>query len=64
MRMKNGIPESKYYELLEWKDNHLSDFWDLYGRGKRLCDLTTYQLTVLHDNVISPVVSYIEKINQ
>ena len=51
MNGKNGIDPLKYYELLEWKDNNLSEFWNLYERGTRLCDLSTEQLQSLYKHI-------------
>ena len=49
--MKNGIPATKYYELLEWKDENF-DAWHyrsshVYGVTK-LCDMSTEQLRDLY----------------
>jgi hypothetical protein len=48
--MKNGIPSEKYYFLLEWKDNNMEDFINMYGE-RRLHDLTTYELNKLYEAI-------------
>ena len=48
--MKNGIPSEKYYFLLEWKDENMQEFIDMYG-GRRMCDLTTYELNKLYEAI-------------
>lgn len=48
--MKNGIEKEKYYFLLEWKDENLFIFRDMFG-GRRLCDLNPYELNELYQAV-------------
>ena len=49
--MKNGIPATKYYELLEWKDEN-QELWFYKSTHKygvtRLCDMSTEQLKDLY----------------
>ena len=48
--MKNGIKASIYYELLEWKDEHMSEFIEMHGQ-KRLNDFTPDELHKLHQAI-------------
>lgn len=48
--MKNGVEDSVYYYLLEWKDQNLAEYQTIKG-DKRLCDLTPYELNKLYEAV-------------
>jgi len=48
--MINGIPSEKYYFLLEWKDDNMQEFIDMYGE-RRMCNLTTYELNKLYEAI-------------
>lgn len=50
--MKNGIPTQHYYELLEWKDNNMSEFIALFN-NRRMCDLTPKELKELYSSKIA-----------
>ena len=45
--MKNGVKDSVYYFLLDWKDRNLKEFQDMKGKT-RLCDLSAYELNLLY----------------
>ena len=55
--LKNGIPAIRYYELLEWKDDHIPAFniyctmlGEFYGVPKKysVSDLTSEELKALY----------------
>ncbi len=48
--MKNGIPDKKYYFLLDWKDKNMEEYIALIGE-RRMCDLTTNELNELHKSI-------------
>ena len=48
--MKNGIPDEKYYFLLDWKDQNMDEYISIKG-NQRLCDLTTYELNKLFEAI-------------
>ena len=52
--MKNGIKAEYYYQLLEWKDENMSEWLyissPVYG-VERLCDMTTKNLKDLYFKV-------------
>ena len=49
--MKNGIPTDNYYELLEWKDNNL-DKWEEMYQMRSLSSLKVLELITLYNAVI------------
>jgi hypothetical protein len=55
-RLKNGIPEDKYYSLLEWKDENEVEWYFLslhvYGVN-RLCDMSVENLNELYNRVLN-----------
>lgn len=48
--MKNGIPIEKYYFLLEWKDDNMEEFLNIYNK-RRLCELSSTELIDLYDSI-------------
>lgn len=50
--MKNGIMSQIYYQLLQWKDNNLEKFQELYP-NKALNDLTQKELLALRKHIKS-----------
>ena len=49
--LKNGIPAEQYYELLDWKDQNLKEFQQLFP-NKALNDLTQLELIMLYNRAL------------
>ena len=48
--MKNGIPDEKYYFLLDWKDTHMDEYIEIKGE-RGLHTLTPYELNKLYEAI-------------